>query len=233
MSTIVEAVRSGLFALEDRDYKTFTCSLVPTLSPDTVIGVRSPALRQLARELLRRPDALDYLAELPHRYLEENLIHCRFLESLRNYPQLMEELERFLPYVDNWAVSDSLNPKLLRCHLPVLIPTLKRWLDSPHCYTVRFGVLTLMRCCLDDAAFRPEYLNWVAELNREEYYIRMMQAWFFAEALAKQYDASLPVLTEHLLPVWVHNKAIQKAIESRRIPMARKKLLKSLRRRGG
>lgn len=232
MSAIGEAVRSGLFALEDRDYRAFTCSLVPTVDPDAVIGVRSPALRQLSRELLRRPDALDYLGELPHRYLEENLIHCRFLESLRDYPRLIGELERFLPFVDNWAVSDSLNPRVLRRHLPELLPTLKRWMDSPYCYTVRFAVLTLMRLCLDKAAFRPEYLDWVAMLDREEYYIRMMQAWFFAEALAKQYEASLPVLTEGKLTLWVHNKAIQKATESRRIPVERKEQLKSLRRRG-
>ena len=232
MSAIGEAARSGLFALADEKYKDFTSTLVPTVEAERVIGVRSPALRQLAKELLRRPDALDYLEELPHFYLEENLLHCRFLESLKDYPRLLAELERFLPHVDNWAVSDSLNPKLLRRHLPELLPVLRGWLGSPHCYTVRFALLTLMRCCLDEGSFRPEYLDWAAELEREEYYIRMMQAWYFAEALARQYETTLPVLTEHRLDLWVHNKAIQKAVESRKISPERKEHLKSLRRKG-
>lgn len=235
MSAIGEAVREGLFARADEQYKAFTCSLVPTVDPERVIGVRSPALRQLARELLRRRDALDFLEELPHRYLEENLVHCRFLESLKEYPVLIGELDRFLPWVDNWAVSDSLNPRLLhrRKHRASLEGQIQVWMGSPHPYTVRFSILTLMRCFLGDESFQPDYLDWVVSLDREEYYVRMMQAWFFAEALAKQYDATVPILEEQRLPVWVHNKSIQKAVESRRIPGERKGVLKTLRRSPG
>jgi 3-methyladenine DNA glycosylase AlkD len=144
---------------------------------------------------------------------------------------LIPALERFLPWVDNWAVCDSLNPKALGRNLPLLTPRLRRWLGSEHCYTVRFSILTLMRYYLEEDVFRPEYLLWVAELEREEYYIRMMQAWFLAEALARQYDAALPLIAGGTLPLWVHNKTIQKAVESRKIPDERKSALKALRRR--
>ena len=231
MSAIGEAVREGLSSLRDQGYREFTCSLMPTVSPDAVLGVRSPALRKLCRELLRRPNALDYLEELPHRYYEENLVHDRFLESIRDFDTLLPALERFLPWVDNWAVCDSLNPKALGGNLPLLPPHLRRWLESEHCYTVRFAILTLMRHYLEPDVFRPEYLRWVAELKREEYYIRMMQAWFLAEALSRQYEAAFSLIEEGVLPLWVHNKTIQKAVESRKIPKERKEALKALRRR--
>jgi 3-methyladenine DNA glycosylase AlkD len=231
MSAIGEAVQEGLFALRDEGYRDFSCSLMPTVEADTVLGVRSPALSKLCRELLRRGDALDFLEELPHRYYEENLVHDRFLESIGEFEALIPALERFLPWVDNWAVCDSLNPKALGRNLPLLTPRLRRWLGSEHCYTVRFSILTLMRYYLEEDVFRPEYLLWVAELEREEYYIRMMQAWFLAEALARQYDAALPLIAGGTLPLWVHNKTIQKAVESRKIPDERKSALKALRRR--
>ena len=233
MSDIGEAVRSALFAHRDEAYRAFFCPLVPTLNPETVLGVRAPALRQLSRALLRREDALDYLQELPHQFYEENLVHCRFLESIRDFDTVMAELERFLPCVNNWAVCDSLNPPALRRHLPELLPTLRRWMGSEACYTVRFAVGTLMRHCLEPDTFRAEYLDWVAELDREEYYVRMMQAWFFATALAKQYQSGVKVLEDSRLPLWVHNKSIQKAVESRRLLPEQKAYLKTLRRGAG
>ena len=230
MSAIGEAVRAALLERRDEAYRAFLCPLLPTVPPDTVLGVRTPALRKLSRELLRRSDALDYLNELPHRFYEENLVHCRFLESLRDFETVIAELERFLPCVDNWAVCDTLNPRALHRHLPELLPILRRWMDSDECYTVRFAIGMLMRCCLERDTFRVEYLDWVAELDREDYYVRMMQAWFFATALAKQYQSAVTVLEGERLPLWVHNKSIQKAVESRRIGPERKAFLKTLRR---
>ena len=223
-------IQERLFRLQDTAYREFHSSLVPTGAKQTFIGVRVPALRTLAAELRREGKAEAFLRVLPHEYYEENALHALLLCGERDAERCFAELERFLPYVDNWAVCDSLNPKaferdhaLLREHIP-------GWLASERTYTIRFGIGMLLKHFLDED-FDPVCLDWVASLRSEEYYVRMMAAWYFAEALVKQYDAAVPFLKENRLERWTHNKAIQKAVESFRIPGERKEYLKSLRRK--
>lgn len=229
-------IQERLFALRDEKYAAFSAKLIPNLPPDRFIGVRSPQLRTLAKELYKsdlRTGAFTYshiLGELPHRYHEENMLHAYLLCEEKKYAILLEETERFLPYVDNWAVCDSLAPRIFARHKEELLPCIKRWMSAEHEYTVRFGIGMLMRHYLDDD-FRPEHLKWVAAVGHEEYYIKMMQAWYFATALAKQWDATLPILDS--LDGWVRRKSIQKAIESFRVPDDRKCLLKAMRERVG
>ena len=217
-------IQKRLFALRDENYAAFSSKLIPTVPPDRFIGVRSPQLRTLAKEL--KNNASGFLSELPHRYHEENMLHAYLLCIGREYATVVEETERFLPHIDNWAVCDSLAPRVFARHKEELLPRIWRWMDSSHEYTVRFGIGTLMRYYLDDD-FRPEYLKRVADIHREEYYIKMMQAWYFATALAKQWDATLPILDS--LEGWVRGKSIQKALESYRVSDAHKAILKKLR----
>ena len=170
------------------------------------------------------------MQQLPHQFYEENNLHMMLITGIKDYPKCMEEVQRFLPYIDNWATCDCFCPKVFAKHKKELLVPIRRWLDSGDAYTVRYGMEMLMRYYLDDA-FRPEYLEWVADVRSTEYYINMMRAWYFATALAKQPDAALPWLTEKRLDLWTHNKAIQKAVESRRIPPEMKQLLRGLRSR--
>ena len=223
-----EEIWARLFALQDADYRRFQCALMPTVPPERVIGVRMPALRRLAREFQRREGLETYLAALPHRYYEENNLHGLWLSAGREYAQTVAQLERFLPHVDNWATCDLMHPRAFDAHPPQLPGQIRTWLDSGRCYTVRFGLKMLMDFYLD-TAFEPRYLDWAAGVESEEYYVRMMAAWYFATALAKQYEAALPYLEGRRLPPWVHQKTIQKAVESRRIPPERKEYLRALR----
>lgn len=213
-----------LFSLRDEKYATFSAKLIPTVSPDRFIGVRSPQLRTLAKEL--KNNASGFLSELPHQYHEENMLHAYLLCEEKKYDILVEETERFLPFVDNWAVCDSLAPRAFARHKEDLLPRIRKWMASEHEYTVRFSIGMLMRHFLD-VDFRPEHLRWVAEVSRGEYYIKMMQAWYFATALAKQWDATLPLLDT--LEGWVRGKSIQKALESYRVSDDHKSVLKGLR----
>jgi 3-methyladenine DNA glycosylase AlkD len=230
MTTIHETIRTRLFELQDAEYKTFQCKLIPTVNPDTVIGVRTPALRKLAREISRDPEAGEFLKCLPHDYYEENNLHGFVIEVIKDYDTVIRMLEEFLPYVDNWATCDLISPKVFKKHLPELYGKIEEWLASDRTYTVRFGLEMLMRFYLDDA-FRPEMLALVAAVRTEEYYVKMMMAWFFATALVKQYDAALPVIQDQWLEPWTHNKAIQKALESYRISDEKKGYLRSLKRK--
>jgi len=220
-------VQEKLFCLQDLKYRDFSCRLIPTVDPQRVIGVRTPALRRYARELANQPEGEAYLQILPHFFFEENNLHGYLLEQIRDYNRVILELERFLPYVDNWATCDTLSPAVFKRHLPELRQQCHIWLDSSHTYTVRFGIGMLMRYFLGDSTFYPEDLERVAEIRSEEYYIKMMVAWYFATALAKQYDAALPYLAGRRLEVWTHNKAIQKALESNRITPEQKAVLRS------
>ena len=228
MTQETECIRARLFALQDEGYRAFHSRLMPTGPPETVIGVRVPALRRLAMRLAGTPQAEAFLRELPHTYYEENNLHAFLLESIRDYDAALAATEKFLPYIDNWATCDSFCPKVFAKHKEDLLPVLRRWMASDHPYTVRYGMEMLMRYYLDED-FRPEHLAWAAAVHSGEYYINMMRAWYFATALAKQPEAALPWLTARRLDVWTHNKTIQKAVESSRIPAETKAFLRTLR----
>lgn len=217
-------IQEKLFSLRDKKYAAFSAKLIPTVEADRFIGVRSPQLRALAKEL--KNNASEFLGELPHRYHEENMLHAYLLCEEKKYAILVDETDFFLPYIDNWAVCDSLTPRVFARHKGELLPKIRQWMASEHEYTVRFGIGMLMRHYLD-SDFQPEHLRWVADIHREEYYIKMMQAWYFATALAKQWDATLPVLD--FLEGWVKGKSIQKALESFRVSDDHKTILRKLR----
>ena len=221
MSEVEARIRARLFAMQDLKYREVTAKLPPTLEKERIIGVRTPELRKYAVELSKTEDAAAFMATLSHLYQEENNLHAFLIERIADYDACVAALDAFLPYVDNWATCDSMSPKCLKKQLHRLIGEIRRWMASDQVYTVRFGMGMLMRHFLDDA-FDPAYLDWVAALRSEEYYINMMIAWFFATALAKQWDATLPFIVNCRLEPWVHNKAIQKAVESYRIPEDRK-----------
>jgi 3-methyladenine DNA glycosylase AlkD len=223
-------VRLRLMEHADEGYRDFFYKLIPNVDPGTVIGVRTPALRALGREVRKRGEAEDFFACLPHRYYEENNLHACLVSQIRDVDTLLRELERFLPYVDNWATCDMIRPARFKERPEGLTEHIRRWLKAEHPFTVRFGMEMLMQYYLDEG-FRPEHLAWAAGVEREEYYIRMMSAWYFATALAMQYEAAVPWLRENRLPLWTHNKTIQKATESHRLTREQKEYLRTLRRR--
>lgn len=220
-------VREKLFQMQDLSYRDFHASLMPTVDKQWVIGVRTPELRKFAKEFSRTEEACEFIKVLPHEYYEENNLHGFLIEKIKDYEKCIEELDRFLPYVDNWATCDMCVPKVLKKHLPELEVKIDEWMASGKTYTIRYGIGMLMRFYLDDN-FQPEYLDKVADVVSEEYYVKMMVAWYFATALAKQYDAALSYIEEQRLEQWIHNKAIQKAVESRRITKKQKEYLKTL-----
>lgn len=220
-------IQKRLFALRDETYRDFNAALMPTVLKETVIGVRTPAIRGLAKELKGTAQAEEFMKNLPHEYYEENTLHGVLIEQIRDVDACMEALERFLPYVDNWATCDIMRPKALAKNKEKLMERILVWLKSDHTYTVRFAIGMLMSHFLDKD-FREEFLSLVASVRSEEYYIRMMQAWYFATALAKQYEAALPYIEQRRLEPWVHNKSIQKARESFRVSDAHKEYLKTL-----
>ncbi len=220
-------IRERLFALGDAAYADFTAKLTPNIPRERVIGVRTPVLRALAKELRGSEEAAVFLTQLPHVYFEENNLHGFLLESVRSFDDCIAAVERFLPYIDNWATCDQTSPRALIQEPQQLLSHVYVWLADAHPYTVRYGVETLMRHYLD-ARFSPEFPAAVAAIRSDEYYVNMMIAWYFATALAKQYDAVLPFLETRKLAPWTHNKAIRKAIESRRVSDARKAYLRTL-----
>ena len=223
----IEAIRAELFSRRDAAYAVFQGGLIPNIAPEKFIGVRTPALRALAKELRRAGEAADFLAALPHDYFDENQLHAFLLSEERDFDACLAAVERFLPFVDNWATCDQLSPAVFGKRAEALLPAIRRWLASGETYTVRFGIKMLMQHFLD-ARFSPAYPEMVAAVPAEEYYVHMMTAWYFATALAKQYDAALPFLETRRLPPRTHNKAIQKALESYRVPPERKAYLKTL-----
>ncbi len=220
-------VQARLFAMQDEKYRDFTAPLLPTLKRETMIGVRIPRIRALAKEMESAEEAEAFLSRLPHTWFEENILHAALLSGIKSYEKTAAALDAFLPYVDNWSVCDTLIPRAFKACPPQLPEKVRAWLSSDAPYTVRFGLGTLMRFYLDDA-FRPEYLEWAADLRSEEYYVNMMIAWYFATALAKQYDAAIVFFEEKRLMSWTHNKAIQKAVESYRVTPEHKTYLKTL-----
>ena len=223
-------IREELFALQDFKYKEFHKRLIPTIDENTIIGVRIPALRTLVKDFSKTKEAEEFMKELPHMYYEENNVHAFLIEKIKSYDICIQELDRFLPFVDNWATCDSMAPKVLKKHLPELLDKIEEWMASDHTYTVRYGIGLLMKYYLDEA-FDEKYLQMVADVYTEEYYINMMVAWYYATALAKQYEAALPYIEQQKLGVWIHNKTIQKAVESYRISPEQKSYLRTLRRK--
>ena len=230
--SIIQETRKTLLGMQDRKYGDFMKKLIPTSDPEEIVGVRTPALRELAKELGKRSDINDFLGDLPHRYFEENQLHSFVISALKDYETCVEEVGRFLPYVDNWATCDQMSPRVFKKNKEDLLVHIKKWISSEEIYTVRFGIGMLMTHYLDED-FDISYPGMVAEIKSEEYYVNMMRAWYFATALAKQYDAVLPFIEEQRLDTWTHNKAIQKSIESRRITPEQKSYLKSLKIKGG
>ena len=225
-------IEERLFALQDKGSRDFHKKLVPTVPQDKSIGVRTPALRKLAKEIVQMGEAEAFLARLPHRYFDENQLHAFIISGLKDYGECMARLQEFLPYIDNWATCDQLSPKVFKQHRQELLKEIRKWLESEETYTVRFAIGMLMHHFLDED-FDEAYLSMVAEVRSEEYYVNMMIAWYFATALAKQYEAALPFIEGNRLDAWTHNKAIQKAVESRRVSAGHKEYLRGLRTRRG
>lgn len=221
-------IQQHLFTLQDQTYKEFHCRLMPTVPQDIVIGVRTPILRKYAKELYGTSEADAFLQELPHTFYEENNLHGFLIEQNKDYQLLIQALDVFLPYVDNWATCDMIRPKVFKHNLDKLIVDIRRWMQSKHCFMVRYGIEMLMCFYLEDA-FLPQYPKMVAKISSTQYYVNMMIAWYFATALAKQWDVVIPYIEEQRLEKWIHNKVIQKAVESYRITAEQKKYLRSLR----
>lgn len=227
---MIQYIRQRLFALQDMKYKDFQCKLMPGIPSEKVIGVRTPALRKLAKELSSHANINEFLTALPHDYYDETNLHGFIISEIKDYGRCMTEVERLLPFVDNWATCDLLSPKAFKPkgnHAKLINDTM-RWMQSSEPFTIRFGMETLMRYFLDEE-FLPEYLARVAAVKNDHYYVRMMQAWFFATALAKQWDTTIPYIMGQRLERWTHNKAIQKAVESYRITPEQKEQLRTLR----
>lgn len=218
-------LQAVLFSMADEKYKDFQSKLMPTVPKGKIIGIRTPLLRKFAKDFSKTPEAEDFLKNLPHEYYEENNLHAFLLEFIKDYSKAAEKVTEFLPFVDNWATCDSMSPKIFGKHKEELLGEIEKWIFSKDTYSVRFGIKMLMEHFLGEN-FSPEYPEKVAKIESEEYYIRMMQAWYFATALAKNYDAVLPFIENKKLEKWTHNKAIQKAMESYRITEEQKAYLR-------
>ena len=225
-------MKEKLFALQDVKYRDFQKKLIPTVDPENIIGVRTPELRQLAKKLRKEmpEETSAFLASLPHEYFDENQLHAFLISQEKDYETCVCLVEAFLPYVDNWATCDQMSPKVFKKHRDDLLLHIRKWLKSKETYTIRFGIGMLMEHFLDED-FDPAYPEMVASVRSDEYYVNMMKAWYFATALAKQYDTAIRFIEEQKLDVWTHNKAIQKARESYRIAPEQKEYLKTLKRK--
>ena len=227
VSHMTDEIVKRLFELQDKKYQEFQGGLIPTEDGSLMIGVRTPELRSYAKELSKREDIGAFLDDLPHRYFDENQLHAFIISEFKDYERCLSEVCRFLPYVNNWATCDQMSPKVFKKYKTELLPQIKKWIASKDTYTIRFGIKMLMSHFLDDD-FDIVYPEMVAKLRSKEYYVNMMIAWYFATALAKQWDAVIPFLENHRLDTWTHNKAIQKSVESYRITDEQKAYLKSL-----
>lgn len=225
---MIQDVQKKLFEMQDTGYRDFHAKLLPTMDKEKVIGIRTPMLRKFAKEFGKTEESEMFLQVLPHQYYEENNLHGLLIEQIRDYDKCLKEMERFLPYIDNWATCDMLALTVVKGYRGVFIREVYRWMESEKPYTIRFGISMLMRYYLDEE-FKPEYPEKVAAIRSEEYYVNMMRAWYFATALAKQYRQVLPFLEERRMDIWTHNKTIQKAIESYRITPEQKEYLRTLR----
>ena len=226
----MNSIKEDLLKMQDKDYRDFQIKLLPTVNPNTVIGVRTPELRKYAKKLIKENIYTAFLEELPHRYFDENQLHAFIISELKDYDECISYINKFLPLVDNWATCDQMSPKIFKKNHEDLLKQIKIWIKSRDTYTIRFGINTLMQHYLDDD-FKPKYLEMISKIKSKEYYVNMMIAWFFATALAKKYKETIPIIENQKLDTWTHNKTIQKAIESYRITQEQKEYLKSLKRK--
>ena len=221
-------VSERLMACGSEKYRDFQSKLVPNIPKETILGVKTPDMRKIAKDIKGTKEAEMFLAQLPHRYFEENLVHFFLIAAIRDFDECAKAVEAFLPYVDCWPVCDQASPKVFAKNHKKLLPLIRKWIGSEHVYTARFGIRMLMNEFLGED-FKPEYLEWVASVPGEDYYVRMMVAWYFATALAKKYEESVVYVEDHRLDPWTHKKTIQKAIESFRVSDAHKDYLRTLR----
>ena len=222
-------VQEKLFELKDNEYALFQTRLIPTINRDNIIGVRVPILRKLAKEYIKTGEVTYFLDTLPHKYYDEFMLHGLLLSELKDYQECIDKVDKFLPYVDNWAVCDIMSPKIFKKNKEKLLIKIKEWTKSSKTYTCRFGIEMLMTHFLDKN-FKKEYLEIPAQVKSDDYYVKMMIAWFYATALAKHWDEAIIYLEKNSLSTWVHNKTIQKARESLRISKEQKEYLKTLKR---
>ena len=222
--------KEELFKLQDKKHRDFQAKLIPTININNIIGVRTPELRNYAKVLVKENSYSSFLEDLPHKYFDENQLHAFIISELKDYDECISHINTFLPYVDNWATCDQMSPKLFNKHHDELLGQVKVWIKSKEEYTIRFGIGMLMQHYLDDD-FKPEYLALVSNIKSDKYYVNMMIAWYFATALAKQYNLAIPFIENQELDIWTHNKAIQKAIESCRITLEQKEYLRSLKKK--
>ena len=230
MRNSMKNIKEELFKLQDKKYRDFQVKLIPGSRIDSMIGVRTPELRKFAKELVKENSYESFLKQLPHKYFDENQLHAFILSELKDYEECISYVKDFLPYVDNWATCDQMSPKVFKKNKDKLLIEIKKWIKSKETYTIRFGIGMLMQYFLDDD-FKKEYLELVSKIKSKEYYVNMMIAWYFATALAKQYDKVIPYLENNRLDLWTHNKTIQKSIESYRITAEQKEYLRSLKRK--
>ncbi len=223
----MKKITEELFLLQDEIYREFNSKLIPTVKKENIIGIRIPVLRKYEKEIRNTKKAEEFLKTLPHKYTEEYNLHALLLENIKNYDDVIKALNEFLPFVDNWATCDIMGIKIFKKHLDVLPTQLDIWLNSTHTYTIRFAIKMYMTYYLDDN-FDVSIMTKISEIRSDEYYVNMMIAWYFATALAKQYDVTIKFLEEKRLSKWVHNKTIQKAVESFRISAEQKNYLKTL-----
>ena len=224
----IKELQKVLFEYEDKKYADFSAKLIPTLPRKKFIGIRSPEYKNILRQIKGDPVIPKFLSTLPHTYNEENILHVQLINRIKDFDECVAALENFMPYIDNWEVNDGVNPTCFKKHRAELISKVKEWISSEATYTRRCGMKLLMSNYLDDD-FKPEYLDLPADLRSDEYYVNMMTAWLFAEALTKQWNSTIKYIEKHRLDPWTHNKAIQKACESFRVPDERKEYLRSLR----
>ena len=222
------SVYERLLSYQDEKYIEFQSKLVPNIDKNTIIGVKTPQMKEIVKEIFGTEEATDFLKVLPHKYYEENLVHFFLIAKIKEFDECVKEVERFLPYIDCWPVCDQGSPMVFKKNHDKLLPLIKKWIKSKHVYTARFGMRMLMNEFLNDD-FKEEYLEWVASKNGDDYYLKMMVAWFFATALAKQYDSAIKYIEDKRLDPWIHQKTIQKAIESYRVSDEHKEYLKKLR----
>ena len=227
---ITDDIYNELIKNQDTGYRDMQITIIPTVNADSIIGVRTPVLRQLAKEFSRRDDISSFLGNLPHRFFEENQLHAFILSTMKDCSECIKLVDEFLPYVDNWATCDQMSPKIFRKNKELLLEYVEKWMKSDLTYVKRFAIGMLMEHLLDED-FKTSYLTKVSKIRSDEYYVNMMTAWYFATALAKQYEAALQFIEKHKLDKWTHNKAIQKAVESYRITPEQKEYLKTLKRK--